>query len=559
MRLGNIIWVNGRFIGPLDANALSLLDIIREERHRAVSLCSMGLTPQQSFEILSDDRIGDALSTADPMDSLVDASDRWEGGKVIQWWNNIEKDSRYAKLPESISAVLTPQRPGSFQPARKNLWNVVLVMDLSTRTGLQTISQTIPNIIRRGIPFRVGLVPSFSSAPSSPGSVMARLIQHMIKQYGRGETIDFISSLLHASNSPTVDLRQAQALFDSAYASSERGSGQRYQDIVQGQQGYDYVEKVQKWLTRLAVNQETSSGHVFFNGQYHPLSDMWFQQVIEDHSSQLAYLQKPAIAKLARKAKDISSFFYDLPTTSRRRNMYITPGVGKNRLRVFDIHDTFPEASPLVKHYVYPSKQASSKSLLSVLVIADLDTYAGWQLVKGLLQHISEHPESEIRVGFQHVPSHEATDDPQFRLSTLVYRLYITGGLSLVDAEDLLATGALLENPENLDLTKQIAKVMPQLSPDSVLRDLLAAEADDLTLAASREFWSTFASGRQVMGIEAGRRYLHVNGRLIGPLEADAFAAEDYASLERYELNTRAKPVFAALNRFYQDIEVLDR
>lgn len=559
MRLGNMIWVNGRFIGPLDANAHSLLDILREERHRAVSLCSLGLTPQQSFEILSDDRIGDALNTADPMDSLVDASDRPEGGNVIQWWNNIEKDSRYAKLPESISAVLTPQRPGNFQPARKNLWNVVLVLDLSTRTGLHTISQTVTSVIRRGIPFRFGLVPLFNSDPSSPGSVMARLLHHMIKQHGRGETIDFIAKLLHASSSPTIDLRQAQTLYDSTYTSSERGSGERYQDIIAGQQGYDYIKKVQQWLSRLAVNQESASGHVFFNGQYHQLSDMWLQQVIQDHSAQLAYLQTPAIAKLARKAKNISSFFYDLPNTSRRRNMHIIPGIGDNRLRVFDNHDVFPEGSPLLKHYIYPSNQESPRTLLSALAIADLDTIEGWQLVKGLLHHLTEHSDSEMRLGFQHVPSAESSGDQQFRLSTLLYRLYATGELSLVGAEELLKLDSLFIYRDSEDLADLIKNVIRQLSPGSVLRDLVVGEADALTLGASREFWATLASGQRNMAIESGLRYIHINGRLIGPLEADAFMAEDYATLERYELNTRVKPILVALRTFYQNIEVLDR
>lgn len=558
MRLGNLVWVNGRYIGPLDANALSLLDILREERHRAVSLCSMGLTPQQSFEILSDDRIGEALSTTDPMDTLVDASDRLEGGGVIQWWNNIEKDSRYAKLPDSMSVVLTPQRPGNFQSVRKNLWNVVLVLDLSTRTGLMTISQTVTGYIRRGMPFRFGLVPALGGDLSSPGSVMARLFHHMIKHHGRGETIDFMSKLLVTSSSPTIDLRQVQALFDSSYASSERGSGERYQDIVHGQQGYDYVNKVQQWLARMGVDQASSSGHIFFNGQYHQMSDMWMQQLLQDHSSQLTYLQTPPIAKLARKSKDIGSFFYDLPTTSRRRNLHIVPGLGKNRFRVFDNHETFPENSPLLKHYVYGSKDEAPRGLLSTFVIADLDTLDGWELAKGLLRQLYTHPESQFRVGFQHVPSSESDGKAEFRLSTLLYRLYATGRLSLVDTGELLTLDSLLRNPDNEALVDRINRVTRQLPSDSVLRDLLVIEADALTSSASREFWGIFASGRQTMGVQAGSQYLLVNGRLIGPLEAGAFAAEDYATLERYEFNTRVKPVLAALDRLYENFHALD-
>lgn len=560
MRMGNMVWVNGRFIGPLDANAISLLDIIREERHRALSLCALGLTPQQAFEILSDDSIGDALSTLDPMQSLVDSSDRPEGGNVIQWWNNIEKDSRYSTWPESISAILTPQRPGGFQPVRKNLWNVVLVLDLSTRSGLHTVGQTLNNFIRRGIPFRFGVVPWVKSDVSSPSSIMARVIQHSIKYHGRGQTVDFISNLLHTGNQPTVDLQQVQAIFDQSYTPSESSSGKSFKDIVQDAEGIDYLNKVQHWLARLAVAEESPSGHVFFNGQYHPISDLWLQQVMQDHSSQLAYLQQPATAKVVRKLKNVSRFFYDLPTTSRRRNMHIIPSNARNKLRVFDNRDTFPDETPLLQHFIYPTKAQETASLLTAYIIADLDSDEGWQSARDILRYLQEHRDSALRLGFHHVPSHKSSRHLPFRMSTLLYRLYSTGELPLVQPEEFLLLNDILDDKENQkDFPTLIAGVMERLPTGSVLREWVSSEEDPLTVAASRQFWATLVNGRQSMGVEPGLVYLQINGRLLGPLEENAFSAEDYAALERYELHTRAMPILRALRNFYQDFDALDR
>jgi UDP-glucose:glycoprotein glucosyltransferase len=557
MRMGNMVWINGRFIGPLEANAISFLDVIREERHRALSLCALGLTPQQAFEILSDDSIGEALSSVDPLQSLVDSSDKPEGGNVIQWWNNIEKDSRYASWPEAISVLLTPQRPGGFQPVRKNLWNVVLVLDLSTRTGLHTVSQTVSNFIRRGIPFRFGVVPWVKSDPSSPSAVMARVVQHLIKHAGRGQTADFIASLLHASNQPTINLRQVETLFDSAFA-SDGASGKRFKDIINDTEGTEYLRKVQGWLARLGVAEESPAGHVFFNGQHHQISDVWLQQVMQDHTSQLAYLQNNA--KIVRKAKNIGRFFYDLPTTSRRRNVHIIPGSAQNKLRVFDNRDIFPDGSPLLKHFIYPANSHETPSLLSAYVIADLDSAEGWRSARDILRYLQQQPNSELRLGFHHVPSYKSGRHLPFRMSTLLYRLYSTGELSLLSPEELLLLSDILDDKaEQEDLTARVASAIEQLPGDSVIREWLSAEEDPLTVAASRQFWAILTDSRQSMGIQAGLVYLQVNGRLIGPLEENAFSAEDYASLERYELHTRARPIFSGVQAFYQDFENLDR
>lgn len=557
-RMGNVVWVNGRFIGPLEANAFSFLNIIREERHRALSLCSLGLTPQQAFEILSDDSIGEALSSVDPLQSLVDSSDKPEGGNVIQWWNNIEKDSRYSTWPEAISVILQPQRPGGFQPVRRNLWNVVLVLDLSTRTGLHTISQTVNNFIRRGIPFRFGVVPWVKNDESSPSAVMGRVIQHLIKHHGRGQTVDFISSLLHASNQPTIDLRQVEALFDASFSSSEGSSGKRFKDILKDAESIGYLNKVQHWLARLGLTNDSPAGHVFFNGQYHQISDMWLQQVMQDHTSQLAYLQKNA--KTARKSKNIGRFFYDLPTTSRRRNVHVIPGNTQNRLRVFDNRDILPEGTPLLKHFIYPAKSQEASSLLSAYIIGDLDSVEGWQAAGDILRYLQQQPHSEVRLGFYHVPSHKSSRHLPFRMSTLLYRLYSTGELSFVQPEDILLLANIFDNKtEHEDFAASITGTMERLPTGSALREWLSSEEDPLTVAASRQFWATLVNSQQSMGIQAGLVYLQINGRLIGPLEENAFSAEDYAALERYELHARARPILNAVKNFYQDFDTLDR
>jgi UDP-glucose:glycoprotein glucosyltransferase len=72
-----------------------MLKIARTERQYIMSLVSLGLTPKQAFDLISDPLIGEAQTEEDPLEGLVDASDRPEAeGQVITWWNDIEKDKR---------------------------------------------------------------------------------------------------------------------------------------------------------------------------------------------------------------------------------------------------------------------------------------------------------------------------------------------------------------------------------------------------------------------------------------------------------------------------------
>lgn len=55
--------------------------------------------------------------------------------------------------------LLAPVYPGQFHNVKQNLFNVVTVVDLSQSSTLNFIAGAVSNIIRRGFPFRFGIVP----------------------------------------------------------------------------------------------------------------------------------------------------------------------------------------------------------------------------------------------------------------------------------------------------------------------------------------------------------------------------------------------------------------
>ncbi len=99
----NIIWINGVQVDPRNMDAFSLLDLLRRERKLINSLKGLGLTGTESVKLLSHSAIAQAKVEDEPQ--RYDYRDAEEGGRVIIWLNDLEKDKRYQGWPKSPAAV----------------------------------------------------------------------------------------------------------------------------------------------------------------------------------------------------------------------------------------------------------------------------------------------------------------------------------------------------------------------------------------------------------------------------------------------------------------------
>lgn len=59
-----------------------------------LSLTSLGLLPGEAFNLMTHSSLGTSPSNIGAVNDLFDASDRPEGGNLVFWWNDIEKDNR---------------------------------------------------------------------------------------------------------------------------------------------------------------------------------------------------------------------------------------------------------------------------------------------------------------------------------------------------------------------------------------------------------------------------------------------------------------------------------
>lgn len=99
----NVWWMNGVQLTERQIDGLTLLDILRKERKLINGVRALGFTGGEAIDLLANNEIASVNAGDEPQ--RYDWRDEIEGGKVLIWMNNLEKDKRYAEWPSNLQAV----------------------------------------------------------------------------------------------------------------------------------------------------------------------------------------------------------------------------------------------------------------------------------------------------------------------------------------------------------------------------------------------------------------------------------------------------------------------
>jgi UDP-glucose:glycoprotein glucosyltransferase len=99
----NVWWMNGVQFTERQIDGLALIELLRKERKLVNSFRSLGFSAPETIELLAHNEIASVLAGEEPQ--RYDWRDIAEGGNVIIWMNDIEKDKRYAEWPSTLQAV----------------------------------------------------------------------------------------------------------------------------------------------------------------------------------------------------------------------------------------------------------------------------------------------------------------------------------------------------------------------------------------------------------------------------------------------------------------------
>lgn len=529
------VWLNGQLVRGDEFNMLSLAPRIREERELVYALSdpAVGLTPQAAILLLSNEAVGTAFQQGEASEALlVDASDRPERGAVLAYLNDLE-DGSYEYWPSELRSLLAPRWPTSFPPLARNLFNLVLLPDLRRSDALHQLGAALGKHVM-GYPLRWAVAPLLDRQDAA-SETLAQVLWHALDLLPRRAVAELLHELADAPDGPSRPREARAALAGALRVHSEHpldAEVQRFLDDGTTTPAHTArLEQTYKYLRRLHVARpEAAAGVAFLNGQELAMDDDLLRYAVRAVNTQLGQLLEPLYYGMITEDMDVSTFYYDLPTTVPRRSTLATAlrggtsgGVERTvtdlpaALRAaeeaaVDAGTERGEAVAALRSFMYASPDATP--LVSLRVVGDLDSAAGREMVTHALEALDQHrfdlaSDASFRLGFVHVPD-SSRAAPDRALSEFLFAAQRASRLSALKCGELLdALGA----PDGAG---------------AALRALAAKHAIPLqSEEAAARFWR--AAGPAFAREMGGARgvVLLVNGQALWPLDRIPLDADE--------------------------------
>ncbi|MCJ1420450.1 hypothetical protein MMC32_006807 [Xylographa parallela] len=503
----NMIWMNGMQVEARQMDAFSLIEQLRRERRLIGSLRELGLSAMESISLISYSAIAESKATSESQ--RYDYRDEPEGGQVIVWLNDIEKDQRYKDWPTHSSALLQRTFPGQLPSIRRDVHNMVMPLDFTDLQDMELLVETLQNFVKRTVPVRFGIVPLLSS----PSAIkQAQAVYYLLDTYGLGAVIDYISASIKGRRRPYFHnlvfweiikdrkLRKNKVVKDLA-------------EVFEGEEFKNRIRATQSYLRRLGI--QSTSPLLFANGAALARTDAWLQTMSNRLELDTRTIQRQVFEETIPEDTWLAGIF--LQGASAHRNALIIPE-DESSVKIHDIGKLVNEHAGIYSKL--PRIEASSESLKQfwshVIVIADLDTNEGARVLAGALEFRRQQTEAEVII--LHNPSLETTLN--FR-SAKLFELLISGGEVNPDS---VATAITYSN-------QSAGSVNP-----------------NETHQMAEEFWNTLQPLALSLGLQPGQQGVVLNGRLVGPIPGSAiFVSEDFTQLLQYERFKRISPANKAL------------
>ncbi|GAA5851194.1 hypothetical protein JCM8547_004161 [Rhodosporidiobolus lusitaniae] len=577
-------WLNGLLLSEDEVDPFTLLRLMRKERKYLADLVSLSdrMTGQDARRILIDgspkskSQANRNVMTAEALGELYDATDRNEGGEVILWWNNLEKDKRYKSWGKSVRDLLRPTYPGAMTLIARNLNNVVFLLDLTQPNAIALITDSIKQFVARGIPVRFGVVPVVGEANEAIETKIAQVVWYLVDALGRAPTMEFLSILAEAAGPAPVSEDVLVKLYTSLASENSHIDGgplASYEEIQYGigkkaTSQLSRVSKTREYLKRLGVKLlsgeqtgKTSLGSFLMNGAFFPIDEDFTHNLQRSLGLHTQFLAQEAYANSLTDKHDASTYFADLPSTHKRRNSYIYPSE-TNPLRFVNLVEAFKGIDPVYVKNDYVEGVSGvwdedgndiedSPVIVTIFVVAELNGDDGLALAKAALKLAEKN--TRVRVSFLHNPI-ESYETHPWTFSSVIWLLHHYKSFSEIIPIELLAWHDL-----ELTVAGPLPKDGREWSSENPLKAALANGIEGSQAVKAQQWWEELQWFAHKLGFQPGESGLVINGRVIGPLPEGSFELADFQALVDYELEKRVENVAEAVYNTSLPFERLTR
>ncbi|KAI1007724.1 UDP-glucose:glycoprotein glucosyltransferase [Podosphaera aphanis] len=505
----NVMWMNGLQLVDRQVEILDLVDMIRKERRLINSVRDLGLSAPDVIRLLSHPKIATAKLVSEEVQRF-DWRDNIEGGNVIIWMNDLEKDQRYARWPTSLTAVLQRSYPGQIPSIRRDIFNVVTPINLTNPEDVRLAVETLLSFVKQRIPIRVGLVPISGSAQATD---QAKVVYYLLDTYGLQAVIAYLqkSSESKTTNTPS------SLCFEHATQGREIRKGKAslaFDEVLRTDKLDGRVKASKEWLNRLAASN--TAPPFFVNGVVVQKDDNWLQKLSQQVNTDLQSLQQAIVQnKLDIHDKDLWVPSIYLVNALNRRNSLIFPEDQRD-LKIFDLNTLYKKHHNLFNSWPRVLADSSSKKSewIHMILILDLESELGEKLFATATTLRSMKPSIELLI------AHNSNFKPGSGISDDLF--------DYVKKRDFKASESIND-----------------------LTDLLTREINTNSETSSEEsknYWKSSESFAESLSLLPGQNAILINGRLVGPIpDSVIFDIEDMEILLSSERKERIVPAYDAL------------
>lgn len=522
----NVIWMNGMQVQARQMDAFGLLEQLRRERSIVNNLREIGFSGSEAVQILTHEAIASSKVEGDA--PRYDYRDDLEGGKIIVWLNDIEKDKRYSSWPAYTSALLQRTYPGQLPQIRRDIHNVIIPLDLTDVKDVELLVESLQTFVKRKIPIRFGIVPTTNSAAAID---QAKVVYHLLDTYG----ISAVFAYLEASAVGKTVSQAKKANFDATIKDRSLRRDQNasdFQAVLEASESESRIQRIKEYLKRLGA--DGTPPPLFANGVAMPRNEAWLQTMSQKIDTDLRTVQRQIYEEVIPEDTWLAGQFLENAIT--HRNALIIPE-DENSIVIKDV------ANLLSKHGEIFGKlprllgriegEPSEYGSVQLLVVADLDSKKGSDLLVSAVSFCREHEGVELLF------AHNGASSDFFPHSIMFWE-QMKDGTRNFDIHWLEST---------LNLNSVLGQTKEQdESWNSRLDKFWNAEYSREAIDQANDFWQSFGPMIQSLGLQPGQQALMLNGRMVGPIPSETnFTTSDFGHLLQFERSKRIDPANAAL------------
>ncbi|KAL0281658.1 UNVERIFIED_CONTAM: hypothetical protein PYX00_002578 [Menopon gallinae] len=536
------IFINGMFFDVEIVDVITLLEVLRQELRIMEKLHKIGIREEEMKELLALDL------TTSSSEYAIDIRD-----SAIQWINDIEYDSQYHMWSDSLLDLLRPTFPGMLRSIRRNLYNLVLIVDPTKKEAKQLL-KFMESFYIHTAPLRLGIVfgvtaDTKKNGLNDAGIAILNAFNYISEVKNAYHGLSFITDVYASvAENRDINTKDVHKKFKDKYANAD------FNDIFGEDSNYDTGRKLSvEFIKRSGLRKMPQA---LLNGI--PLSekklnaDDFEEAVLNEIMSQTPQLQKAVFRGEFSDTDNAIEYLMSKPNVMPRLNERVLSDnavyldLTGNPSETFEAKnfgnlrskDKIATLSNRMKYFTLKSGPNDKPTLITHWVITDLDVQKGRDLLRFALEQMTNS--AYIRVG--------VIVNPRDSHVTPLTQLILT---SLQVLMPHVATSYVLKTLQNEEVFEALDGF--RRPPNFNLEGL---DIEALSVALKEGSWiqnlieihRSFV--KSAVKFKPGEHGIITNGRIFGPFEEDeVFVVDDFSLIDRFCFNSYGDKILSVFKK----------